>query len=193
MDAILTAARFTDDNAAREHLEAIRWPSGPVCPHCGSTSRQSRLNGKAHRPGVRFCGECREQYTVTVGTVFEHSKVPLHKWLEATHLLCVSKKGISSKQIERMLGVTYKTAWFMTHRIREAMRSESLSPMGQGGGSAVEVDETFFGKSGKTPTKRAYQHVNKVLSLVDRETGEARSMVVDNLMRADKALNLKAS
>jgi len=137
-DAILNQARFRSDESARRHLESIRWPSGPVCPHCGGAERQSRLNGEAHRPGVIFCGECREQYTVTVGTVFERSKVPLHKWLAATHLLCASKKGMSSKQIERMLGVSYKTAWFMTHRIREAMRPSGLPPFGQGGGG-VEV------------------------------------------------------
>lgn len=120
---LLSAPRFTNDDAARAHLEAIRWPKGPVCPHCGGVERNSRLTGKSHRPGLLFCGDCRKQFSVTVGTVFERSKIPLHKWVLATHLLCSSKKGISSHQIHRTLGVTYKTAWFMTHRIREAMGS----------------------------------------------------------------------
>src|SRR5258708_5513136 len=142
-EALFTAPRFTNEEAARKHLEAIRWPSGPVCPHCGGTERQSRLNGKAHRSGLIFCRECREQYTVTVGTVFERSKIALHKWVLATHLLCSSKKGISSHQLHRTLGVTYKTAWFMSHRIREAMGDKPSGKLG-GGGKIVEVDETYF-------------------------------------------------
>jgi transposase-like protein len=129
-NAILDAARFKNETAARKHLEAIRWPNGPVCPHCGGTERNSRLNGEAHRPGLIFCGDCRTQFTVTVGTVFEDSKIPLHKWVLATHLLCASKKGMSSKQLERMLGVTYKTAWFMSHRIRKAMEKQHTGPVG---------------------------------------------------------------
>jgi len=113
--------RFTDDDAARSHLEAIRWPNGPVCPHCGGVARNSLLQGQSHRAGLYFCGDCRSQFSVTVGTVLERSKVPLHKWVLATHLMCSSKQGISSHQLHRTLGVTYKTAWFMTHRIREAM------------------------------------------------------------------------
>lgn len=132
----LTAPRFQTVEAARTHLESIRWPSGPVCPHCGAVERQSRLEGKSHRAGLLFCGECREQYSATVGTVFERSKIPLHKWLLAMQLMCSSKKGVSSHQVHRTLGVTYKTAWFMTHRIREAMRVGSLAvPFGTGGGS----------------------------------------------------------
>ncbi len=133
MSAIHTEARFNDDNAAREHLESIRWPNGPVCPHCGGTERNSRLNGVSHRPGLLFCGDCRTQFSVTVGTAFERSKVALHKWVYATHLMCASKKGISAKQIERMLGVTYKTAWFIRHRIREAMDIKSDAPSGGSG------------------------------------------------------------
>src|SRR5687767_1394668 len=109
-EAILNQPRFQDETEARKHLESLRWPNGAVCPHCGGTDRNSLLEGKSHRPGLYFCGDCREQFTVTVGTVFERSKIPLRKWLMATHLMCASKKGISSKQIERMLGVTYKTA-----------------------------------------------------------------------------------
>src|SRR5206468_11043429 len=98
-ESILNQTQFQDADKAREHLESLRWPNGPVCPHCGGADRQSRLEGKAHRPGVVFCGHCRQQYTVTVGTVFERSKVPLHKWILATHLLCASKKGMSSHQL----------------------------------------------------------------------------------------------
>ena len=112
---------YTDADAAREHLEALLWPNGPICPHCGVVGNAAALNGKSTRPGVYKCRDCRQPFSVTVGTVFERSKIPLNKWLMATHLLVSSKKAISSHQIHRMLGVTYKTAWFMTHRIREAL------------------------------------------------------------------------
>jgi transposase-like protein len=180
-EGTFTAPRFTDEDAARAHLESIRWPSGPVCPHCGGTERNSRLTGKSHRPGLLFCGDCRSQFSVTVGTVFERSKIPLHKWILATHLLCSSKKGMSSHQIHRTLGVTYKTAWFMTHRIREAMTAGSLAPFGQGGGT-VEVDETYIGQD--RPRKSGHRgghHKRKVLSLVDRNSGRAKSMVVETV------------
>lgn len=177
-NAIHTEPRFNDEDAAREHLEAIRWPNGPVCPHCGGTERNSKLHGESHRPGLYFCGDCRSQFTVTVGTVFERSKVPLHKWVYATHLICASKKGISSKQLERMLGVTYKTAWFMTHRIREAMTSTPTGQLG-GSGKTVEADETFWGNNKKVKggKGRGYHHKMKVVSLVERD-GKARSFHV---------------
>ena len=179
-DALFTQPRFNDDYAAREHLEALRWPQGAVCPHCGGADRQSKLEGTSHRPGLYFCGHCRSQYTVTVGTVFERSKVPLHKWVLATHLLCSSKKGMSSHQLHRTLGVTYKTAWFMSHRIREAMNIEPEGQLG-GDGGPVEVDETFWGNKGKQkPGARSYHHQMKVVSLVDR-TGEKRSFHVPNV------------
>ncbi|HEV7255445.1 MAG TPA: IS1595 family transposase [Mesorhizobium sp.] len=140
---------FTDANAAREHLEAQRWPNGPICPHCGNIdpTRIRKMAGKAHRPGLYNCMECREQFTVTVGTVFERSKIPLNQWLLATFLLASSKKGMSAHQLHRMLGVTYKTAWFMAHRIREAMKEDvaSSGPLG-GEGKTVEADETYIGK-----------------------------------------------
>lgn len=117
----LSSPIYHDKDAARVHLESIRWPDGPICPHCGVVGNAVEMKGKAHRPGLYKCRDCRKQFSVTVGTVFERSKVPLNKWLLATHLLTSSKKGISSHQIHRSLGVTYKTAWFMTHRIREAM------------------------------------------------------------------------
>ena len=140
---------FTDENAAREHLEAQRWARGRFCPHCGEADQGNlpAMQGKAHRPGLYQCKSCRKQFTVTVGTVFERSKVPLNKWLYATHLMTASKKGISAHQIHRMIGVTYKTAWFMCHRIREAMKEDvkSSGPMG-GLGKTVEADEMYHGR-----------------------------------------------
>lgn len=179
---------FTDENAAREALEQIRWPNGPVCVHCGGTEQISRVAGekKTHRPGLFYCNDCKGQFTVTVGTVFERSKIPLTKWWMATFLLCSSKKGISSHQISRTLGVTYKTAWFMTHRIREAMKDGTLSPMG-GPGKTVEADETFLSKSPKS-RKTGPLHAKpdrQVLSLIERG-GNVRSMYLDhrNVRRA---------
>ena len=135
---------YHDKDKAREHLESIRWPDGPICPHCGVIDNATEMNGKAHRPGLYKCRDCRKQFSVTVGTVFERSKVPLNKWLLATHLIISSKKGISSHQIHRSLGVTYKTAWFMAHRIRCAMETNDTN-FGSGGGT-VEADETYIGR-----------------------------------------------
>jgi len=180
MTANLENPIFTDTDKAREFLEAVRWPNGPICPHCGSVEGNHRLEGKASRPGLYQCNACHGQFSVTVGTVFERSKIKLNIWLLATHLLTSSKKGMSSHQIHRMLGVTYKTAWFMTHRIREAMKTGTLGPMG-GQGGFVEVDETFIGQREDTPKRRGHHHKRKVLSLVDRNTGQARSVVVDSL------------
>lgn len=183
----LTNPIFNDENAAREHLENIRWPDGAYCPHCGEAENVKRLEGKSHRPGLHYCRSCRKQFSVTVGTLFERSKVPLHKWLLANHLLCASKKGMSAHQLHRMLGVTYKTAWFMFHRIREAMRDDSPDPLG-GPGKRVEVDETYFGNSTaevyvsgegwKRKTVKSRQ--KKVLTLVERD-GRARSFHVANV------------
>lgn len=174
-------AYFQNDDAAREHLESIRWPEGPVCPHCGCIGNITALNGKRHRPGLYKCNDCRKQFTVTVGTVFERSKIALHKWFQVVYLMCSSKKGMSSHQIHRMIGVTYKTAWFMTHRIREAMKDGTLvSPMG-GEGEIVEVDETFWGlEPGKEKAKKAWHHKMKIVSLVERD-GRARSFHVDRV------------
>lgn len=180
----LTAAYFQDAEKAREQLEAIRWPNGPFCPHCGSTKAPMKLQGKSHRPGLYKCSEyeCRKQFTVTVGTVFERSKVPLNKWLMAVHLMCASKKGMSAHQIHRMLGVTYKTAWFMCHRIREAMQDDGL-PLG-GNGGTVEADETFWGNATRKDKKaRGYDHKMKILSLIERG-GKKRSFKVDRVNAA---------
>lgn len=141
----ITAKIYNDQDAARDHLEAQLWPDGPFCPHCGSFNATA-LHGKKHRKGLYQCNEaeCREQFSVTVGTVFERSKIPLHKWVLASHLFAASKKGMSSKQMERMLGVTYKSAWFMTMRLRKAMDETDAGPIG-GEGKIVESDESFVG------------------------------------------------
>lgn len=176
----LTDPIFTDPEAARAYLEAQRWANGVFCPHCGGTDKCTKLEGKKHRAGLYQCGDCRQQFTVTVGTVFERSKVALNKWLLATFLMASSKKGISAHQLHRTIGVTYKTAWFMFHRIREAMRDDTTGGFGNGGG-IVEVDETFTGREPGKEVKRGVGHKMKVLTLVDRTTGKAKSVVVDDL------------
>jgi transposase-like protein len=170
-------AKFISEEAAREYLESIQWPDGPICPHCGTIDRASRIAGG--RKGLLFCNSCREQFTVTVGTVFERSKVPLHTWLYANHLLCCSKKGISSHQLARMLGVTYKTAWFMAHRLRMAMEpGTGVAPMG-GKGVIVESDETELAPSKKTKRRpgRTRADNKNFVSLVERG-GRVRSRVI---------------
>jgi transposase-like protein len=171
---------YTDETAARRHLEKLQWPDGPVCPHCGVVNEATLLKGKSTRPGVYKCRACEKPFSVTVGTLFEDSKVPLHKWLYATHLLTASKKGMSSHQLHRTLGVTYKTAWFMSHRIRESMRPAKMIPMG-GSGKVVEVDETLSGfqeGANTKPARRASQFRNFIMTLVERG-GIARSFHID--------------
>lgn len=163
----LTNPAFTNEDKAREYLEKSRWPDGPVCPFCGQFETVRALGGKSMGPGWYHCSDCREKFTVRVGTLYERSHIALHKWLLATHLMTSSKKGISAHQLHRMLGVTYKTAWFMAHRIREAMAPAAPTPMG-GEGKIVEVDETEIGGKAKN---RRYGPVPKkatVLSLVER-------------------------
>lgn len=183
----LSDPRFVDPDAARQWLEAQRWPDGPVCPHCGNFDQAAirSLAGKAHRPGVYQCNACREQFTVTVGSVMERSKIPLNKWVLAMHLMSASKKGMSAHQLHRMLGVTYKTAWFLAHRIREAMTDDKAGPLG-GAGKIVEADETYFGhredKSlGKTTKrgKRGLGGKRAVVALVERG-GRARMFHVEH-------------
>ena len=166
---------YNDKDKAREHLEAIRWPNGPVCPHCGVVGTAYPITGKSARPGLYQCKDCSKQFSVTVGTVFERSKIPLNKWLLATHLMTSSKKGVSSHQIHRSLGVTYKTAWFMTHRIREAMKDTSTGSLGGKGTSGiVEADETYFGKT-KNKGKGSHSgKKQKVVALVERK-GKVRA------------------
>lgn len=181
----LSAPYLHDEEAAYAFLEGVLWPDGPTCPHCGGVDRITKVKAnpeKRIRLGLHRCGDCKKQFTVKVGTVFEASKVKLHLWLQAVVLMTSSKEGISAHQLHRVLGVTYKTAWFMAHRIREAMRSGDLAPFG-GNGGAVEAFETFIGREPGIPKGRAFHHKMKVLSLVDRETGRARSLVVDDLKR----------
>ena len=176
---------FNDEEAARAHFEALRWPDGRVCPHCGTIGNSTLMQGKTTRPGLYKCKDCRKPFTATMGTVYERSHIPLHKWLLATQLIVSSKKGMSAHQLYRMLGFgSYRTAWFMAHRIREAMREGELAPFGSGGGS-VEVDDTYIGREpGKEKAKGGVAHKMKVLSLVDRNSGRARSMVVDDTTAA---------
>lgn len=186
MSVDLTNSIFHDEDAARAHLEAIRWPNGPFCPHCGSFAAH-RLEAGAHRAGLLYCRDCRGQFSVTVGTVFERSHVPLHKWVLANYLMNASKKGMSAHQLHRTLKVTYKTAWFMAHRIREAMADPNPSPIG-GEGKVIEADETYYGKQ-ETPQPRSRNARTKptkrgksgpagkrpIVALVERG-GEARTV-----------------
>lgn len=179
--AAILAPHFIDADKAREYLEALRWPNGPVCPHCGVEGQHYALKGAKCRPGLWKCKDCRKQFSVTVGTVFERSRIDLNKWLLAVHLMCASKKGISSLQLQRMLGVTYKTAWFMSHRIREAMTNEPNGLLGAGGGT-VEADETYWGNSKRSKIGRKYKgrggdHKEKIVALVERD-GNVRSFHV---------------
>lgn len=173
---------FRDAEKAREFLEAQRWPDGPVCPHCGVFGDDvTKVEGKAHRPGLYQCNECRGQFTVTVGSVFERSKIPLHKWLFATYLLCTSKKGMSAHQLARMIGVTYKTAWFMGHRIREAMRDEAPTPLG-GEGKSVQADETYYGNTSKRAKgyRKGHRHKQQIMALVE-PSGYARVLHIKKI------------
>jgi transposase-like protein len=181
--SILSAPQFLSEEAAYAFAESKIWPKGPVCPHCGSKERISKMNGKSTRIGLYKCYVCRKQFTVKIGTIFEDSHVPMRLWLQAIYLLSASKKGFSSHQLHRTLGVTLKTAWFMGHRIREAMREGTLAPFGSNGGT-VEVDETFLWQEANMPKRRGYGHKRKILSLLDRESGETRSVVIDSLNAA---------
>lgn len=175
--SVLSRAEFHDEEAAYAYFEARIWANGRSCPHCGVMDKSGKLGGNSTRIGVYKCYACRKPFTVKVGTIFEDSKVKMHLWLQAIYLMCASKKGISSNQLHRTLGVTLKTAWFMSHRIRKAMRSDGMVDFGSGGG-VVEVDETFIGndrtiKPKHSKKRRGYAHKHKVLSLVDRATGKA--------------------
>jgi len=178
--SLINIPHFQNEKAAYAFVEARIWPRGAVCPHCGSKERTKRMNGQSTRIGLYKCYVCRKQFTVKIGTIFEDTHIPLHLWLQAIYLMCASKKGISAHQLHRTLGVTLKTAWFLGHRIREAMRDGDLAPFGTNGG-VVEVDETFIGKEDGIPKRRGYAHKRKVLSLVDRESRQSRSIVIDSL------------
>ncbi|MES2271330.1 MAG: IS1595 family transposase [Pseudomonadota bacterium] len=189
----LTDPIFNDEDAARAHFEALRWLDGRVCPHCGVIGNSTLMQGKTTRPGLYKCKDCRKPFTATMGTVYERSHIPLHKWLLATQLMVSSKKGMSAHQLFRMLGFgSYRTAWFMAMRIREAMTPAKVEPMG-GNGGIVEVDETFIGREPGVDVQRGYKHKMKVLSLLDRTTGEKRSMVVDKITIAEITPILRAN
>lgn len=177
-DTALTAPQFTDETAAIAHLEASRWPDGVNCPHCGSVNVH-RMGGKT-QAGYFLCNDCRDKFTARTGTVMERSHIPVHKWLLAIHLMSASKKGVSAHQLHRMLGITYKSAWFLCHRIREAMRTDG-KPTDMGGeGQQVQADETYYGNTSKRAKYYKKGHKNKsgVVGLVNPETGEARAFVV---------------
>ena len=184
--SMLSKVYFQNEKAAFAHLEKTLWNEGVICPHCGCVDSALRLQGVKGKNGkVRnglwkcYAAECRKQFTVRVGTVFESSHIPLHKMLQAVYLMTSSKKGISSHQLHRTLEITYKSAWFLTHRIREAMRDGTLAPMG-GAGGTIEADETFIGRlKGQPKGKSGYAHKNVVLTLVERG-GSARSFHIDN-------------
>ncbi len=189
MVSALSAPHFHDEKAAFAYVEARVWPVGPNCPHCGGVERISLMGGKSTRKGLYKCYQCRKPFTVRIGTIFEGSHVALNIWLQAIYLIAGSKKGISSNQLHRTLGVTLKTAWFMSHRIREAMRTGGLAPMS----GIVEVDETFIGNKEGVEVRRGWSHKMKVLSLVSRETGEKRSFVLDNVRAAEIMPIVKAN
>ena len=176
----LTNPAFTDEDKAREFLEASRWPDGPVCPFCGQMDTVKPLGGSSMGPGWYYCSDCQDKFTVRVGTLYERSHIPLHKWLLATHLLAASKKGMSAMQLGRMLGITYKSAWFMCHRIREGMAPVKPGPLG-GGGKIVEADETVIGGKAKNRAfRKAPPKKATVMTLIERD-GMARSFHVANV------------
>jgi transposase-like protein len=178
---VLNAPQFLTEAGAFAYVEARLWPNGPVCPHCGETARIGRLNGATTRPGLCKCYACKKPFTVRMGTLFEDSHLPLHLWLQVIHLFCCSKKGISTRQIQRMLNCSMKTAWFLGHRIRLAMDPGVASPIG-GEGKTVEADETEMARSRKTRRPEGFRrstHNTKVLSLVERG-GNIRSVTLDH-------------
>lgn len=200
MKSVFDAKHFQNEEAAYAYVEARIWPNGPVCPHCGGVERIGKLEGKSTRVGVYKCYQCRKPFTVKVGTIFESSHIPMHLWLQAMHLLCSSKKGISANQLSRILGCTLRTAWFLGHRIREAMSDDgSAGPLG-GAGKIVEIDETYM-STGPYPDDASAAFVNgkgwtnrrgpkpnsvRVVTLVERQ-GRARSIKVENLSASSVA------
>ena len=177
--SILSQAHFHNEEAAYNFIEARIWPNGAVCPHCGGVERIGKMGGKSTRIGVYKCYDCRKPFTVKVGTIFESSHIPLRLWLQAIFLISSSKKGISSNQLHRTLGITLKSAWFMSHRIREAMKRNDKGFLGKGG-NVVEADETYIGRKPGTKVRRGHGHKNAVFSLVERK-GSVRSFHVPNV------------
>jgi transposase-like protein len=183
--SMLSAKHFHDEAEAYKFVEARVWPDGPVCPHCGSLDRISPMKGKSTRIGTYKCYACRKPFTVKIGTIFEDSHIPLNLWLQAIYLLCASKKGISANQLHRTLHITLKSAWFLAHRIREAMRTGGLVPPLGGSGKIVEADETFFGRKKNVKMKRGgYGHKFRILSLVERG-GSIRSVRLNKVSKRE--------
>lgn len=182
--SVLSKPYFHDEAAAYDFLEKLLWPTGPTCPHCGNAdaAKIGLLKGKTTRIGLKKCYECRKTFTVKVGTVYEDSHIPLHKWLQGTFLLTSSKKGFSAHQLHRVLEITYKSAWFMAHRIREAMRAGKMPPLG-GEGKAVEADETYIAKKAGAKVRQGVGHKRAVLALVERG-GNVRSFHIDRTTTA---------
>jgi transposase-like protein len=194
MASALSAPHFHSEEAAFAYVEARVWPEGPICPHCGGYDRIGKMGGKSTRVGLYKCYQCRKPFTVRIGTIFESSHVPLNIWLQAMYLIAGSKKGISSNQLHRTLGVTLKTAWFMSHRIREAMRTEGGLMGGNGG--IVEVDEAYIGQKAdfvKGPRERGFRTKMRIVSLIDRRTGEARSIDANSMVAGEVANIVRAN
>jgi transposase-like protein len=198
MKSALNAPHLTDETAAFAYVEARLWAHGPTCPHCGTVGEASKSKGKTTRAGLWNCRACRKPFTVRMGTIFESSHVPLHIWLQVIYLICSSKKGISTRQIQRTIGGSMKTAWFLGHRIREVMKDDSADPIG-GGGSTIEVDETFLGKQANTfvtgkgwRTKTGTGDMQKIVTVVERQ-GRARSIHVESLQKPEIARALEAA
>jgi transposase-like protein len=189
MTAAFQDPMFHDEDKAREALEAILWPDGPICPHCGCSdpARVAKVAGTGHRPGLYYCNDCKGQFTVTVGTVLERSKVPLTKWWIAARMMNSGKNGASAHEIHRTLGVTYKTAWFMMHRLREAMAVLNPGPMGTLGG-AVQADETYHLNTSKRAKgyKKGHSHKAKIVALIDEHTKTVRTFHIAKSMTAEK-------
>lgn len=193
MVSALSAPHFHNEEAAFAYVEARVWPEGPTCPHCGGVERIGKMGGKSTRLGLYKCYQCRKPFTVRIGTIFESSHVALHIWLQAMYLIAGSKKGISSNQLHRTLGVTLKTAWFMSHRIREAMTNDAIGDFGAGGGM-VEADETFLGRDPDVlKTRHPHRHMNKVVALIDRNTGRSASVVFTGNLSADSVGQIVAA
>ena len=192
--SVIDAKALHNEAAAYAWVEARLWPTGPTCPRCGGVERISKMGGKSTRIGLYKCYQCRKPFSVKVGAVFEASHVPMHYWLQAAYLMCSSKKGVSSNQLHRTLGVTVKTAWFMSHRLREAMRVISVAPMG-GAGAIVEADETLSGKIDGAPKRMPRGRSglrNVVLTLVERG-GSARSFYIEGTTIATLGPILRAN
>jgi transposase-like protein len=195
--SVLNAPHFQNEAAAFEHVEAVLWPNGPICPHCrnADAAKIGRLQGKTTRMGLRKCYACKKPFTVRMGSIFEDSHLPLHLWLQIIHLMCSSKKGISTRQIQRMLECSMKTAWFLTHRIREAMKDHRglFTPPIGGAGKTVEVDETYVGRKAGTKAFLPVSEKQPVVALVERN-GEVRSFhmptIRANTLRSAMARNI---